>query len=168
MDPSSQADSTTLRQRRTLQTTPFEVTSISPAEFARDVDPHSDIVLTFSLPAQRGAGAISLRSGQNQVLRVPDAAVSCLYTKCSLRLGDGLLPHEKYVLNVEADAFLAQGQQQQPLQSAVQNWFFQTGGVRCDTRFVGRGMSDAKMCECFSVENACQCECGETSVLREL
>ena len=165
------ADSTVprsaLRLRRTLQTTPFEVLSISPAEFARDVDPHSDIVLTFSLPAERGTGSISLRSSANHVIRVEESDVSCVYAKCTLRLSDGLLPFEKYVMNVDADAFLAQGQAQ-PLQKEVRNWFFQTGGVRCDTRFVGRGMGDAKMCQCFSVENACQCECGETSVLREL
>lgn len=133
------------------------------------MDPHSDIVLTFSLPAERGAGSISLRSSQNHVIRVEESDVSCVYAKCTLRLSDGLLPFEKYVMNVDADAFLAQGQGQgQPLQKEVRNWFFRTGGVRCDTRFVGRGMSDAKMCQCFSVENACQCECGETSVLREL
>ena len=155
----------TLRLRRTLQETPFEVLSITPAEFSLDVDPNSDITLVFSLSAQLGTGSITLRSSQNHVIRVAESDVQCEQSKCTLRLRDGLLPREKYVLNIEADAFLAQGR---PLQSEVRNWFFQTGNVRCDTRFVGRGMSDAKLCQCFSVENACQCECGETSVLREL
>ena len=163
--PQYAATATTQRLRHVLQVVPFEVTSIVPSEFAMDVDPSSDIIVTFSKTVQRGSGVVSLRSSQNHMVVFGESDVTCLGQRCVLHLNGGLLSQEKYVLNIAADAFLSEGS---PLETEVRNWFFRTGRARCDTRYVSGGMTDARVCQCFSVQNACQCECGETSVMREM
>ena len=73
-------------------------------------------------------------------------------------------PQNRDPLNVEQDAFLAEAK---PLENAKES-FFETGLERCDTTFVSKGLGSSKMCECFSVEGMCQCQCGETAVSRAL
>ena len=151
-------------RRRLLQEVPFEIVKITPAEFAVDVDPNSDIQLQFSQPATVGEGAVTLLSADNEMVRVLPEQIRCLRNVCVLHMEGGLRSRQQYVLNVEQDAFLAEAK---PLENAKES-FFETGLERCDTTFVSKGLGSSKMCECFSVEGMCQCQCGETAVSRAL
>ena len=151
--------------RHLLSTVPFELTAIVPAEFASDVDPNAPIRLSFSLPAQVGEGVVTLLSGDNELIQVPSEQIHCLQTTCVIQLEGGLQSNQSYVLNVAADAFVNGSS---PLENEVSNYYFETGFQRCDTKFVSKGLWNTKMCECFSVEGRCECECGETSVMRTL
>lgn len=151
-------------RRRLLQEVPFEIVKITPAEFAVDVDPNADIQLQFSQPATVGEGAVTLLSADNEMVRVLPEQIRCLRNVCVLHMEGGLRSRQQYVLNVEQDAFLAEAK---PLENAKES-FFETGLERCDTTFVSKGLGSSKMCECFSVEGMCQCQCGETAVSRAL
>ena len=151
--------------RHTLQVTPFEITAIQPAEFSFNVDPASDIVVSFSAEAEMGEGKITLLDEDNNLVRIPAEDVSCVGTVCTLNLHQSLIPNKQYVLQIEKNAFVS-GESE--LEKAIDNWFFTTGYFRCDTKYVSKGLTDTRMCKCFSVENKCECECGETSVARYL
>ena len=151
-------------RRRLLQEVPFEIVKMTPAEFAVDVDPNADIQLQFSQPATVGEGAVTLLSADNEMVRVLPEQIRCLRNVCVLHMEGGLRSRQQYVLNVEQDAFLAETK---PLENAKES-FFETGLERCDTTFVSKGLGSSKMCECFSVEGMCQCQCGETAVSRAL
>ena len=151
--------------RHLLSADSFEVTVIAPVEFASDVDPNAPIRLSFSLPAQVSEGAVTLLSGDNELILVPSDQIHCLQTTCEIRLKGGLQSNQSYVLNVDTNAFVNGST---PLEKEVSNYYFETGFQRCDTKFVSKGLWNTKMCECFSVEGRCECECGETSVMRTL
>ena len=72
------------------------------------------------------------------------------------------------VLTVPADAFKVNGIGNLEVLEAEETFFFETGLQRCDTKYVSKGLWSSKMCECFSIEGKCECECGETSVMRTL
>lgn len=163
--------------RRLLQTVEaFEVVAVSPAEFATDVDPSADIVLRFSKPAvvSENGAAITLLSETNELVTIPADQILCnpAHYECVLRLEGALRSQTQYVLNVPVDAFegvhVNSEGQPEVLEQAVENHFFETGLQRCDTKYVSKGLWNSKMCECFSIEGKCECECGETSVMRHL
>ena len=151
--------------RRLLQAESFEIVSIDPSEFAVGVDPSTKIRVSFSLPATVSDGAVTLLSGDNELIRISSEQIHCLQTTCVIQVEGGLQPKQQYVLNVAKDAFVNGAS---PLEEEVKNHFFETGLQRCDTKYVSKGLWNTKMCECFSVENKCECECGETSVMRAL
>ena len=150
--------------RHTLQVIPFEITHIDPAEFAFTVDPSSDLHLTFSAVPELGEGSISLIDSNNNMMVIHPEDIHCVETSCTIQL-HGLIPNMQYVLQVEKNAFKS-GEAE--LEHGVDNWFFTTGYYRCDTKFVSRGLTNTRMCKCFSVDGMCECECGETSVGRLL
>ena len=108
---------------------------------------------------------MTLLSGDNELIRISSEQIHCLQTTCVIQVEGGLQPKQQYVLNVAKDAFVNGAS---PLEEEVKNHFFETGLQRCDTKYVSKGLWNTKMCECFSVENKCECECGETSVMRTL
>lgn len=152
-------------QHVVLQTEVFEVSQITPAELATNVDPASDIVLEFTRAVTKGAGAVSLFDERNAETVVSPSSILCVEKRCVVRMASGLKANTKYLLRVADDAFLSEGA---PLEQGVEDYVFMTGHYRCDTKYVSKGLSDSRVCECFSVADRCQCECGETSVLRYL
>ena len=152
-------------QHVVLQTEVFEVSQITPAELATNVDPASDIVLEFTRAVTKGAGAVSLFDERNAETVVNPSSILCVEKRCVVRMASGLKANTKYLLRVADDAFLSEGA---PLEQGVEDYVFMTGHYRCDTKYVSKGLSDSRVCECFSVADRCQCECGETSVLRYL
>ena len=122
-------------------------------------------MLRFVSRAQVSEGAVTLLSGDNELILVPSDQIHCLQTTCEIRLEGGLQSNQSYILNVDTNAFVNGST---PLEKEVSNYYFETGFQRCDTKFVSKGLWNTKMCECFSVEGRCECECGETSVMRTL
>ena len=152
------------QQRHLLQVTPFEITSIEPAEFSFNVDPSSNLHFTFSQEVQIGNGLITLLDSANHLITIAKEDIHCSGTSCGVNL-HGLSAKEQYLLHVDKNAFMS-GEVE--LEEEISNWFFATGYYRCDTKYVSKGLTDRRVCQCFTVDDKCECECGETSVVRYL
>ena len=161
----SEASEASQTERVVQQAEVFRAVAVTPAEFATDVNPSTELVVEFSAAATLGAGAVRLLEERNVETEVQPAWVQCVETKCAIRVPGGLKPLTKYTLSVEKTAFESEGV---PMEEDVEDHVFVTGQYRCDTKFVSKGLSDSRVCECFSVGDQCECECGETSVARSL
>ncbi|KAM7453370.1 hypothetical protein BLSTO_05884, partial [Blastocystis sp. subtype 1] len=152
-------------ERVVQQAEVFRATKVTPAEFATDVNPATELTVEFSAVATLAQGAVRLLDERNVATEVQPAWVLCVEKKCVIRVPGGLKPLTTYTLSIEKTAFESEGV---PMEEAVEDHVFVTGQYRCDTKFVSKGLSDSRVCECFSAADRCECECGETSVARAL
>ena len=152
-------------ERVVQQAEVFRATKVTPAEFATEVNPATELTVEFSAVATLAQGAVRLLDERNVATEVQPAWVLCVEKKCVIRVPGGLKPLTTYTLSIEKTAFESEGV---PMEEAVEDHVFVTGQYRCDTKFVSKGLSDSRVCECFSAADRCECECGETSVARAL
>lgn len=147
----------------------FDIVAISPEQYTATMNPDASIVIEFSEDAAAASGDIVLLSSSSEELRLPASSKSvvCRGSTCEVSLPHGLLNNETYSLSIDKTAFKSK-RSNRYLEESLDNYIFSTGKKSCTPDYIIDGLEGSRLCQCYSSADKCECNCGSTSLLREL
>ncbi|KAK8805790.1 hypothetical protein WA158_002446 [Blastocystis sp. Blastoise] len=147
----------------------FDIISITPSEYSLNINPHDPIEILFNDNVMGNDGKITLYSNSGDIISITGNSknVICKNKQCSIYFTNGLMNNETYALSIESNAFINKVTNQ-PLIESINQYIFQTGKKSCTPDYIVSGLEDNRLCQCYSIEDKCECACGSTMILRDL
>ncbi len=137
---------------------------ISPKNFKQNLPGNMQVRVAFSESVRPGSGVILFRGEKEDVAVNLQSAkeVRCAKDVCTIKPAEDFKPGT-YDMTFSEQAFVDFSGN--ALQSGVTSHVFSVTDAQCGLSYVN--VDAGTNCYCQSVENQCQCQCGETYFVKD-